>query len=172
MKGEIVMFKILVVEDDKHISKLMKVILKDAGYEVETATNGADALRVLDNVYIDLIILDVMMPEMNGYELTETMRSNGLNVPILIVTAKHMPEDKYQGFIAGADDYMIKPVDDIELLYRIKALLRRSNIANEQKLTIGEVTLDYESLTVTRGDVTETLPKKRILPFIQAPFLS
>lgn len=154
------MFKILVVEDDKHVSKLMKVILRDAGYDVELSTNGAEALKVLDKVYIDLIILDIMMPEMNGYELTEIIRTNGINVPILMVTAKQMPQDKYQAFIVGADDYMTKPVDDIELLYRIKALLRRSNIANEQKLHIGKVTLDYNALTVSRDGITETLPRK------------
>ncbi len=154
------MFKILVVEDDKHVSKLMKVILRDAGYDVELSTNGAEALKVLDKVYIDLIIVDIMMPEMNGYELTEIIRTNGINVPILMVTAKQMPQDKYQAFIVGADDYMTKPVDDIELLYRIKALLRRSNIANEQKLHIGKVTLDYNALTVSRDGTTETLPRK------------
>ena len=154
------MFKILVVEDDKNTAKLMRVILTKAGYKTELAANGAEALQVLDNSYIDLILLDVMMPEMNGYELTEIIRSNGIDVPILMVTAKQLPEDKYQGFIAGADDYLTKPVDETEMLYRIKALLRRANIVNEQKLQIGEVVLDYNALTVSREGVSQTLPKK------------
>ncbi len=154
------MFKILIVEDDKNAAKLMRLVLTRAGYKAELATNGIDALKVLDNSYIDLILLDVMMPEMNGYELTEIIRSNGIDVPILMVTAKQLAEDKYHGFIAGADDYLTKPVDETEMLYRIKALLRRANIASEQKLQIGEVILDYNALTVTRDGVSQTLPKK------------
>lgn len=154
------MFKILVVEDDRNAAKLTRIMLNNAGYQVELANNGEEALRVLDNVYIDLILLDVMMPEMNGYELTEIIRSNGHDVPILMVTAKQLAEDKYQGFIAGADDFLTKPVDEMELLYRIKALLRRANIASEQRLLIGEVILDYNALTVTRGSDVYTLPKK------------
>lgn len=154
------MFTILVVEDDKNAAKLMNLVLSNAGYKVKLASNGTEALEVLDNDYIDLILLDVMMPEINGYELTETIRTNGINLPILMVTAKQLPEDKYQGFIAGADDYLTKPVDEIELLYRIKALLRRANIVNEQKLRIGSVVLDYNALTVSRGDEIQTLPKK------------
>ncbi len=154
------MFTILVVEDDKNAAKLMNLVLSNAGYKVKLASNGTEALEVLDNDYIDLILLDVMMPEINGYELTETIRTNGINLPILMVTAKQLPEDKYQGFIAGADDYLTKPVDEIELLYRIKALLRRANIVNEQKLRIGSVVLDYNALTVSRGEEIQTLPKK------------
>ena len=154
------MFKILVVEDEKNVAKLFRSILTKAGYNVELASNGVEALNVLDNSYTDLILLDVMMPEMNGYELTEIIRSNGVNVPILMVTAKQLSEDKYRGFIAGADDFLTKPVDETELIYRIKALLRRANIASEQKLQIGDVVLDYNALTVTREGVSQTLPKK------------
>lgn len=154
------MFKILVVEDDKNSAKLMRTLLTNSGYDVQLASNGTEALKILDNAFVDLILLDIMMPEMNGYELTETIRSNKINVPILMVTAKQLSEDKYKGFIAGADDYMTKPVDNQELLYRIKALLRRANIANEQKLQIGNVTLDYNSLTVSKNGEKQTLPKK------------
>ena len=154
------MFTILVVEDDKNAAKLMSIVLTNAGYKVKLAANGKEALETLDNDYIDLILLDIMMPEINGYELTQTIRSNGINLPILMVTAKQLPEDKYKGFIVGADDYLTKPVDEIELLYRIKALLRRANIANEQRLKIGEVVLDYNALTVSRGEESQTLPKK------------
>ena len=154
------MFKILVVEDDKNTSKLMHIVLSKAGYDVKLAGNGIEALELLDNEFIDLILLDVMMPEMDGYEFTETIRTNGLNIPILMVTAKQLSEDMYKGFIAGADDFLVKPVDEIELLFRIKALLKRSNIANEQKLRIGNVVLDYSALTVTRNGQSLTLPKK------------
>ena len=154
------MFKILVVEDEKNVAKLMRLILTKAGYSVVIADNGVEALKVLDNVYIDLILLDIMMPKMNGYELTEIVRSNGINVPILMATAKQLPADKYQGFISGADDYITKPIDEREMLYRIKALLRRSSIVSEQKLEIGKVVLDYNALTVSREGVCHTLPKK------------
>ncbi len=154
------MFNILVVEDDKSSLKLMQIILTEAGYNVKTASNGAKALKVLDKEYIDLIILDLMMPEMNGIEFLRTIRGNNLQTPVIVITAKLLAEDKYQAFIEGADDYLTKPVDVHELTFRIKALLRRSNIASEQKLTIGKVVLDYNALTVQREDEIQTLPKK------------
>ncbi len=154
------MFHILVAEDDKSASRLMKAILKHAGYEVYTAGNGIEALDVMDKQHIDLIVLDVMMPKMDGYEFTEQLRSCGNMVPILMVTAKQLPEEKCKGFLVGTDDYMVKPVNKEELLLRIKALLRRSQIANERKLHIGNITLDYDSLTVTKDGESQTLPKK------------
>lgn len=154
------MFNILVAEDDKSTAKLMKAVLKHAGYEVFMATNGIEALEVTDKTHIDLILLDVMMPEMNGYEFTDRLRSCGDNTPILMVTAKSLPEEKCKGFIVGTDDYMVKPVNEEELLLRIKALLRRSQIANERKLHIGKVVLDYDALTVSREGVSQTLPLK------------
>lgn len=154
------MFQILVVEDDKNTAKLMKILLRHEGYEVFMAENGIDALDVMDKQHIDLIVLDVMMPKMNGYEFTETLRSVGNNTPILMVTAKQLPEEKCKGFLVGTDDYMVKPVNEEEMLLRIKALLRRSQIANERKLHIGKVTLDYDALTVSREDIGQTLPQK------------
>ena len=137
------MFQILVVEDDKSAARLMKAVLKHAGYDVFEAGNGLEALDVMDVQHIDLIVLDVMMPKMNGYEFTERLRSCGSMVPILMVTAKQLPEEKCKGFLVGTDDYMVKPVNKEELLLRIKALLRRSQIANERRLHIGKITLDY-----------------------------
>lgn len=154
------MFQIMVVEDDKSTLKLMKAVLSHAGYEVYTAENGKNALEVMDKQHIDLIVLDVMMPVMNGYEFTEQIRKCGDNTPILMVTAKQLPEEKCKGFLVGTDDYMVKPVNEEEMLLRIKALLRRSQIANEHKLHIGKVTLDYDSLTVSRDTVSQTLPQK------------
>lgn len=154
------MFQILVVEDDKNTARLMQAVLKHAGYEVFTAGDGAEALELIDRQHIDLIVLDVMMPRMDGYEFTEQLRGCGDNTPILMVTAKQLPEEKCRGFLVGTDDYMVKPVNEEEMLLRIKALLRRYRIANEHRLRIGAVTLDYDSLTVSRNGVSQTLPQK------------
>lgn len=154
------MFQILVVEDDKNTARLMRAVLRRAGYEVHQAANGAEALAVTDRQHIDLIVLDVMMPVMDGYEFTERMRSGGDNTPILMVTARDLPEEKCKGFRVGTDDYMVKPVNEEEMLLRIKALLRRSRIASEHKLRIGPVTLDYDALTVSRDGVSQTIPQK------------
>lgn len=154
------MFRILIVEDDTNTRKLMKAVLSTNGYMTFTASDGLDALQVLDTEHIDLIILDVMMPKMDGYELTEELRASGYELPILMVTAKQMAADKRKGFIVGTDDYMTKPVDEEEMLLRIKALLRRAQIVNDHKLVIGEVVLDYDALTVSRGQEIQTLPQK------------
>lgn len=154
------MFQILVVEDDTNARKLMKAVLERAEYSVLTAVNGEDALAVMDVNHVDLILLDIMMPGMDGYAFTDELRRAGNTVPILMVTAKQLPADKKKGFLVGTDDYMTKPVDTEEMLLRIKALLRRSRIINERKLVIGTVELDYDALTVTRGDDHQTLPQK------------
>ena len=154
------MFHILVVEDDTNARKLMKAVLERAEYSVLTAVNGEDALSLLDSNHIDLILLDIMMPGMDGYTLANELRAAGNTVPILMVTAKQLPADKRRGFLSGTDDYMTKPVDTEEMLLRIKALLRRSRIINERMLTIGPVALDYDALTVTRGEDHQTLPQK------------
>ena len=154
------MFHILVVEDDTNARKLMKAVLERAEYSVIPAVNGEDALNILDSNHVDLILLDIMMPGMDGYTLASELRAAGNTVPILMVTAKQLPADKRKGFLAGTDDYMTKPVDTEEMLLRIKALLRRSRIVSERKLTIGGVELDYDALTVSRGDDHQTLPQK------------
>ena len=154
------MFHILVVEDDTNARKLMKAVLERAEYCVIPAVNGEDALSLLDSNHVDLILLDIMMPGMDGYTLATELRAAGNTVPILMVTAKQLPADKRKGFLSGTDDYMTKPVDTEEMLLRIKALLRRSRIVNERKLTIGSVELDYDALTVSRGDDHQTLPQK------------
>ena len=154
------MFHILVVEDDTNARKLMKAVLERAEYCVISAGNGEDALSILDSNHVDLILLDIMMPGMDGYTLATELRAAGNTVPILMVTAKQLPADKRKGFLAGTDDYMTKPVDTEEMLLRIKALLRRSRIVSERKLTIGSVELDYDALTVSRGDDHQTLPQK------------
>lgn len=154
------MFRILVVDDDKNIRLYLQVTLEEEGYEVFTAENGEDALSVMDHEYIDLVIVDIMMPKMNGYEFTRVLRETNNNLPILMVTAKQLPEDKKQGFLVGIDDYMTKPIDEEEMLLRIKALLRRAQIANERKIRLGDVILDYDALTVKRNEEIQELPQK------------
>lgn len=154
------MFHIMVVEDDKHTAKLLSTILTHAGYEVFCAGNGIAALELMDKQHIDLIVLDIMMPQMDGYEFTRQLRDAGNILPILMLTAKQLQEDKYKGFIVGTDDYMVKPVNEEEMLLRIKALLRRAKIVNEHKLTIGKISLDYDAFTVSREGESQTLPQK------------
>ena len=157
------MFHVLVVDDDKNTRMFLSGVLEREGYKVTLAENGLDALAALEKQQFDIVILDVMMPGMDGYEFTRTLREAENNIPILMVSAKQLPIDKHKGFIAGTDDYITKPIDDEEMLYRIKALLRRAKIATERKITLGKVTLDYDSLTVSReGEVTE-LPQKEFL---------
>jgi DNA-binding response OmpR family regulator len=157
------MFSILVVDDDKSTRLLLKTVLEAENYTVFTAENGENALEVMDREHIDLVVLDIMMPKMDGYEFTKTLRENQSTLPILMVSAKQLPEDKKQGFLVGTDDYMTKPIDEEEMLLRIKALLRRAQIVSERKITLGDVTLDYDSLTVTRGDQIQVLPQKEFL---------
>lgn len=154
------MFQILVAEDNANSAKLMKIILNQAGYKVVTASDGIEAMEVMDTKHIDLIVLDVMMPRMDGFEFTRQLRQAGNTTPILMVTAKHQNEDKCEGFIAGTDDYMVKPINENEFLLRIKALLRRSQIISEHKLTIGNVVLDYDSLSVSKNGQLQILPQK------------
>jgi two-component system OmpR family response regulator len=157
------MFHILVVDDDKHTRMLLRAILEEAGYTVTTANNGEEALDVLDKEHIDLVVLDIMMPKMDGYEFTKTIREGNSALPILMVTAKQDAADEKQGFLVGTDDYITKPIDEEKMLLRIKALLRRAQIVSEQKIVIGDVTLDYNSFTVSRKGETQVLPQKEFL---------
>ena len=157
------MFNIMIVEDDANQRKLMATVLEQYGYNVIQAVDGIDALDVLDKKHIDLIILDIMMPRMDGFEFTETLRQSGCNLPILMVTAKQSPVDKRKGFIIGTDDYMTKPVDEEEMVLRVGALLRRSKIVSEKKLTVGSTTLYYDSLSVICGGERYEHPQKEFL---------
>lgn len=154
------MFNILVIEDNKNMRKLICATLKQNGYSTFEAEDGEIGLDVLDTTHIDLIICDIMMPNMDGYEFTETLRDGHCETPIIIVTAKEQLEDKKKGFSIGADDYMVKPIDFEELILRIGAILRRSKIVNDHKITIGNTVLDYNSLSVTSNGECNTLPKK------------
>ncbi|MBE7087369.1 MAG: response regulator transcription factor [Clostridiales bacterium] len=157
------MFDILVIDDDKNSRSLMSAVLTHDGYRVYCAENGVAGLAVMDKQHVDLIVLDVMMPEMDGYDFTKTVRETNAEMPILMVSAKILTEDKKKGFMLGIDDYMTKPIDNEEFLLRIKALLRRAKIASEKKIVVGDVVLDYDSLTVTKGEQKEELPQKEFL---------
>jgi len=156
-------FHILVADDDKNTRLLFKAVLERGGYTVSTAVNGEEALAVLDDTHVDLVVLDIMMPKMDGYEFTRLLREGDNNLPILMVSAKQLPADKHKGFLVGTDDYMTKPIDEAEMLYRIKALLRRAKIATERRIVIGDVVLDYDAMTVKKGDTVQELPQKEFL---------
>ena len=157
------MFNILVVEDDKNLCKLMGDVLRDERYTPLLAHNAKEALDFLDHNHIDLMITDIMMPGMDGYALTEELRRSGYDFHILMVTARETIKDKRKGFLVGTDDYMVKPIDDEELLMRVKALLRRAKIVSERKITIGKVELNYDTVTITREDKKITLPQKEFM---------
>jgi len=154
------MFSILVVEDDETLNKMICAKLKQESYRVFSAFDGEQALDLLDKEHIDLIICDIMMPKMNGYELTKELRDAAYTIPILMITAKNSLEDMEKGFRAGTDDYMIKPISLREMVLRVKALLRRAQIANEKKLVIGNTILDYNALTVKVNEETFEMPPK------------
>jgi DNA-binding response OmpR family regulator len=151
------------VDDDKNTRRLYQAVLENEGYQVSLAENGNAALDVMDKEHIDLIVVDIMMPGMDGYEFTKTLRETSNSLPVLMVSAKQLPEDKKKGFLVGTDDYMTKPVDEEEMLLRIKALLRRAKIVSEHRIVIGEVILDYDSYTVTRKEQVIELPQKEFL---------
>ena len=157
------MFHILVVDDDKNTRLLLKAVLESEGYTVYVAANGEEALTVMDQQHIDLVVLDIMMPKMDGYEFTKNLREAQNNMPILMVSAKQLPADKKKGFLVGTDDYMTKPIDEEEMLLRIKALLRRAQIVSDRRIVIGDVVLDYDSFTVSRNDEVQELPQKEFL---------
>ena len=158
--------KILVVEDDNDLNNLIQTVLESKVHDVFAARNGKEALDILDITHIDLIISDIMMPRMDGIRLLTDIREANMKMPVLLITAKGSYDDKNKGFSSGADDYMVKPIDIKELILRVNALLRRSKIANERQLRIANITLDADTLTVTRdGDIYVLSPKEFYLLF-------
>lgn len=154
------MFNILIVDDQPNIRRLYEYTLEKNGYRPFTAANGEEALAVLDRQHIDLVILDVMMPVLDGYGCLKALRDGGSTVPVLIITARDSAEDVRKSFLLGTDDFMVKPVDEIEMLLRIKALLRRSKISEEQKIVVGGTELIYDSFSVIREGTAVVLPRK------------
>ena len=154
------MFNILVVEDDAALRKMMQSVLQRNGYRPLLAEDGQAALDILEREQADLIITDIMMPNMDGYELTELLRQSNYNMPIFMVTVKETYTDKHRGFSAGIDDYMVKPIDINEMILRVRALLRRAQIANEHRLQVGNTLLDWDSLQVYFDNQQLSLPQK------------
>ncbi len=154
------MFNILVAEDDRELRKLFCTVLERNGYKAFPAVDGDDALEILDREYIDLLICDIMMPGIDGFELTKMLRESNFTIPILMITAKGSFADKSQGFSSGADDYMVKPIDTNEMVLRVGALLRRARIVNERRIVVGNTVLEYDYLTVKNGETELSLPQK------------
>ena len=148
------------MDEQQRNGKLIEAVLRNEHYNVFTAENGEEALELTDREHIDLVVLDIMMPKMDGYEFTKLLRESNNQLPILMASAKQLPADKHMAFMVGTDDYITKPIDQTEMLLRIKALLRRAKIVSEHKITIGEVVIDYDSMTVSKGDSVQELPQK------------
>ena len=157
------MFKILIAEDDLELRQLFERVLIRNGYSVKCVSNGKEALDFLLSDYCDLIISDVMMPVMDGFQMVSEIRAGGLNVPILMITAKGEFDDMRQGFLVGTDDYMVKPVNVNEMVIRVGALLRRAQMINERRQTIGETVLECDSLTVSYRGESMVLPQKEFM---------
>lgn len=157
------MFNLLVVDDDKNIRYLIKEVFEAEHYTVKTAADGKAALELLDKEKFDLAIVDIMMPNLNGYEFTEQLRTFDKELPVLMISAKQLAEDRKKGFNAGIDDFMTKPIDTEELILHVKALLRRAKIIGERRIVIGEAVLNYDSFTVSKNGETMELPQKEFL---------
>lgn len=157
------MFKILIAEDDRKLCQLFERVLIKNGYYTRGVTNGKEALDVLDKEYFDLLITDIMMPEMDGYELIESLRQAGNNMPVLMVTAKTEFDDLKMGFLSGTDDFMVKPININELVLRVGALLRRAQMINDRRQIIGSTVLECDSLTITTEDKSIVMPQKEFM---------
>ena len=154
------MFKILVVEDDPDLNRLFCKTLIRNNYQAIGTETADNALDILDKEYIDLIITDIMLPGMNGFDFIKQVRTADTNLPILVITAKGDIMDKETGFTSGADDYMVKPIHMNEMLLRVNALLRRAKSVNEQVLTFGQTLLEYSTWTLHDASGTQILPQK------------
>lgn len=157
------MFKILIAEDDSELRQLFSHVLIKNGYSVTGVCNGKEALDALDKGYYDLIISDIMMPEMDGYELVSSLRTAGYSIPVMMITAKDAFDDMRMGFVSGTDDYMVKPVNVNEMVLRVGALLRRAQMINDRRLVIGSTVMECDSLTVTWDGQSAVLPQKEFM---------
>lgn len=157
------MFHILIVEDDRELRQLFQKVLIQNGYSVKGVENGKAALAVLEKEYADLIISDIMMPVMDGYELVQALREANIQIPVLMITAKDAFDDMRMGFLSGTDDYMVKPVNVNEMVLRVGALLRRAQMISERRLVIGNTEMLLDSLTVSTVDDSYVLPQKEFM---------
>lgn len=157
------MLKILIAEDDRELCQLFQHVLVKNGYQVKGVSNGQEALDAMSTEYFDLLISDIMMPVMDGYELVRSLRETGSATPVLMITAKDAFDDMRLGFLCGTDDYMVKPVNVNEMVLRVGALLRRAQMINDRRQTIGNTVLECDSLTVTTDGIGMILPQKEFM---------
>ena len=157
------MFKILIAEDDRELRQLFAHVLTKNGYTVLGVSNGEEALAALEQSYYDLIISDIMMPKMDGYELVRSIRESGSSIPIMMITAKDAFDDMRLGFLSGSDDYMVKPINIGEMVLRVSALLRRAQMASERRQVIGGTVMECDSLSVTVDGESMVLPQKEFM---------
>ena len=157
------MYRILVVEDDAELRELFRQVLGKNGYQAVGAADGVQALDALDNDYYDLIISDIMMPVMDGYELVRELRDSSNTTPVMMITAKDAFDDMRMGFLSGTDDYMIKPINVNEMVLRVGALLRRAQMINERRQVIGSTVLECDSLSVITESESVVLPQKEFM---------
>ena len=157
------MFQILVAEDDRELCRLFAHVLIKNGYSAKEVSNGKEALGAIEKEHYDLIISDIMMPQMDGYELVRSLRDAGNTTPILMITAKDAFDDMRMGFLSGTDDYMVKPINVNEMILRVQALLRRAQMIHERKQSIGATVLEYDTFTVKFGDKKIVLPQKEFM---------
>lgn len=157
------MLKILIAEDDRELRRLFAHVLIKNGYSVKEVSNGQEALDAMDNDYYDLVISDIMMPVMDGYEFVRSLRDSGNNTPVMMITAKDAFDDMRLGFLSGSDDYMIKPINVNEMVLRVQALLRRAQMINDRKQTIGNTVLECDTFMVTSVSENIILPQKEFM---------
>ena len=157
------MFDILVAEDDFKLNRIYCSALQDADFHTFAAYNGEEAMELVAEHPMDLVISDIMMPGIDGYTLTKHLRNEFPEMPILMISAKEAYQDKRDGFLAGIDDYMVKPVDLNEMLLRVQALLRRAKIVTDRKLTVGNTVLRYDSYSAEFDGKTVEIPQKEFL---------
>lgn len=157
------MYKIIIAEDDVELRQLFSHVLLRNGYSVKGVSDGKEALDILEHEYFDLIISDIMMPVMDGYELVRRLREAGMSTPVLMITAKDAFDDMRQGFLSGTDDYMVKPVNVNEMVLRVGALLRRAQMIHERRLVIGGTVMECDLFTVTADGVSTVLPQKEFM---------
>ena len=157
------MLKILIAEDDKELRQLFTHILAREGYSVKGVSDGEEALAALDGDYFDLIISDIMMPRLDGYELARSLRDAGNMTPMLMITARDSFDDMRRGFLAGVDDYMVKPINVNEMVLRVGALLRRAQMINDRRQVVGNTVMECDSLTVITEEGSQVLPQKEFM---------
>ena len=157
------MLKILIAEDDLELCQLFSHVLSRNGYEVTEVSNGREALAAIEKEYFDLIISDIMMPLMDGYELVHQLREKGNQTPVMMITAKDAFDDMRRGFLSGTDDYMVKPINVNEMVLRVGALLRRSQMIHDRRQTVGSTVMELDTMTVTCSGESQTLPQKEFM---------